>query len=317
MENQKAFLKIPVLTIIIAGILILSGFGYLGFKQYQKIQEENISKEKIALEQQKALEQAQVEIEKLKEGNEITQAKQKELEQNLYIEKLESKTQNYFISSTEINKYITGVVLIKCSDSEGSGFLMNLNSGYSIVTNDHVVAENAKCGAMPYDNSEINMGYFDLDLKSQNEWNNYTDITILKMSIPVNIVEFVKPIASLNYNLSKLRLCQDKMPVGSPVVVLGYPAFGKHISETGRLYEVPVSDRQTTEGVISGYYKSSKLPYLNYYVSAKIDSGNSGGISFSKDSNGLCLLGVPTWVSIGNFETQGMVQNMQNVMYDK
>jgi len=57
-----------------------------------------------------------------------------------------------------------------------------------------------------------------------------------------------------------------------------------------------------------------ELPYQNYFVSAKIDSGNSGGIAISKTTSGnLCLLGVPTWVSVGNYETQGLVQNINNI----
>lgn len=59
------------------------------------------------------------------------------------------------------------------------------------------------------------------------------------------------------------------------------------------------------------------MPYPNYFVSAKVDSGNSGGVAFSKDSNGLCVLGIPTWLTIGNFETQGLVQNIHNVFYER
>ncbi|MBU6415530.1 hypothetical protein KGQ34_04820, partial [Patescibacteria group bacterium] len=80
-----------------------------------------------------------------------------------------------------------------------------------------------------------------------------------------------------------------------------------------------LSSRISTNGIISGYDNSVILPPQNlsnpnYYVSAKIDSGNSGGVAFSKDSNGLCVLGVPTWLSIGNYETQGIIQNIHNVL---
>lgn len=85
-------------------------------------------------------------------------------------------------------------------------------------------------------------------------------------------------------------------------------------------YNSKISARQVTEGIISGYDTSveqpiGNLPYPNYYVSAKIDSGNSGGVALSKNSNGLCLLGVATWLSLGDFETQGVVQNIHNVKY--
>ena len=61
MKNQKGFIQIPLLIAIISGVLILGGAGYFGVKQYQKYKNEaNI--------QQKVLEPAQAEIEKLKKN---------------------------------------------------------------------------------------------------------------------------------------------------------------------------------------------------------------------------------------------------------
>jgi len=78
--------------------------------------------------------------------------------------------------------------------------------------------------------------------------------------------------------------------------------------------------RIATDGIISGYtttvnskYIGGIMPYPNYFTSAKIDSGNSGGIALSKDGNGLCILGVTTWLSVGNWEIQGIIQNIHNV----
>jgi len=98
------------------------------------------------------------------------------------------------------------------------------------------------------------------------------------------------------------------MPVNSPVAVVGFPTFtNKGVFAT----------RTTTNGVISAHDFTAlvdNLPYSNYYVSAKIDTGNSGGIAFSKNNNALCLLGIPTWLSVGNYETQGVIQNIHNIM---
>jgi hypothetical protein len=74
------------------------------------------------------------------------------------------------------------------------------------------------------------------------------------------------------------------------------------------------SGRITTNGIISGYAPKINSEYANYFVSAKIDSGNSGGIALSKDKNGLCVLGIPTWLNVGNYDTQGMIQNIHNIM---
>jgi len=95
--------------------------------------------------------------------------------------------------------------------------------------------------------------------------------------------------------------------------VISYPAFTHVHTE-----EEIIATRTVTEGIISSYELSLKeeygLPYVNYFVSAKIDSGNSGGIVLSRDEHGLCVLGVPTWLNIGEFETQGIIQNIRNLL---
>lgn len=58
------------------------------------------------------------------------------------------------------------------------------------------------------------------------------------------------------------------------------------------------------------------MPYVNYYTSAKVDAGNSGGIAMMEDDNHkLCILGVPTWISVGEYETEGIIQNIHNIIY--
>ena len=83
--------------------------------------------------------------------------------------------------------------------------------------------------------------------------------------------------------------------------------------------ENAIENEITTNGTISGYDSSPQndgLPYSNYYISATIDSGNSGGIAFSKDKNGLCLLGIPTWITTtGNYSNEGIVQNIDNITW--
>ncbi len=319
MKAQKGFIKIPVLIAIIAGFLVLSGTGYFSVKQYQSSQRLKVAKEQQVQEQQKVLELAQAEIEKLKQDSESAKTKQQQLEQKVTNEQQKPKSQNISISTSEISNYIGGVTKVNCTNSEASGFLMKLDIGYVAVTNDHVISGNNWCNVVPENSSGEGMGHFQLNLSSLSDWNPYTDIAILKMSVSPAAQSWSKPISSLNYNLSNLRSCPLKMSVGSPVIVIGYPAFGKQQVQVEG-YNSSISSRQVTEGIVSGHDTSvespiGNLPYSNYYVSAKIDSGNSGGIALSKDSNGLCLLGVATWLSLGNFETQGVVQNMRNVMY--
>ncbi len=86
--------------------------------------------------------------------------------------------------------------------------------------------------------------------------------------------------------------------------------------------------RTVTNGIISAYDNSIKfqnwgftttgsLPYGNYFVTNTIDHGNSGGIAISKYNGNLCVLGIPTWLNAGVSNNQGIVQNIQNVMYVK
>src|SRR3989344_5035650 len=321
MKTQKGFIQIPILIVIIAGVLALSGVGYFGVKQYQNSLKDKEQVQQQTDAQQKALEQAQAEIEKLKQEGEIAKIKQQQLEQKVTNEQQKPKSQNISISTSEISNYIGGGTKVNCTNSEASGFLMKLDIGYVAVTNDHVISGNNWCNVVPENSSGEGMGHFQLNLSSLSDWNPYTDIAILKMSVSPAAQSWSKPISSLNYNLSNLRSCPLKMSVGSPVIVIGYPAFGKQQVQVEE-YNSSISSKQVTEGIISGHDTSierpvGNLPYSNYYVSAKIDSGNSGGVVLSKDNNGLCLLGVATWLSLGNFETQGVVQNMRNVMYQR
>jgi hypothetical protein len=118
-----------------------------------------------------------------------------------------------------------------------------------------------------------------------------------------------------NYSIAGLPSCKSLLPVGSPMVIIGYPAYAKRdtkltVETIGTFNTIY---RTVTNGIISGYDTSQKGE-ANYFVSAKIDNGNSGGISLAKDASGLCILGLPTWLSVGNYETQGLVQNINNVL---
>ena len=103
--------------------------------------------------------------------------------------------------------------------------------------------------------------------------------------------------------------------IGSQVVILGYPVFAQvKLSSAGG--SLITSSPTVTEGLISGYSPTSQalgLPYFDYYTSAKIDSGNSGGIALMEENGQICGLGLPTWLSTGNYENIGIVHNFHNV----
>jgi len=64
-----------------------------------------------------------------------------------------------------------------------------------------------------------------------------------------------------------------------------------------------------TEGIISGTTDDG----LNFYTSAKIDSGNSGGLAVSKVNNEICIVGVPTWLSQGEYNNLAMIQSWEKI----
>jgi len=80
--------------------------------------------------------------------------------------------------------------------------------------------------------------------------------------------------------------------IGDKVTVVGYPAFGGWTLTA-------------TEGIVSGFENTQYG--LIYKTSAKIDSGNSGGIAI--DNSKKCSLGIPSWATQGTFEGLGYVQS--------
>ncbi|MDP3957817.1 MAG: hypothetical protein Q8Q10_04965 [bacterium] len=78
-SKQAGFIQIPILIAILVGLLVVGGGGYVGVKQYQNSQ---AKKEQDAQEQKLALEQAQTEIEKLKQGIATSAERQNRPEQS-------------------------------------------------------------------------------------------------------------------------------------------------------------------------------------------------------------------------------------------
>jgi len=331
MSIDKNKLILPT-TILLASI-ILGSFYYVSQVNKQKYiekqielqtkneQEKNAQAEKEK-EVQEILKIQQEELEKRKK--EIGDLKQKQTEQeNKPAQIIMKETTKEIhvntneINSPELNQYLEAVVSIDCFEASGSGFLWKfLNNNYSIITNRHVVESCREssdfgcwCWATANNIKGDGIALLRMQINLNPSLNSTADIksSIIKTNGQGNLED-------LNYKLSSVSKCPNLMSIGSPVVVIGYPAFAVQPNEVGNLkYE-----RITSYGKISGYAEidlitKESLSVANYYISATIDSGNSGGIALSKNKDGLCLLGVPTWLKLGNYETQGVVQNMNNI----
>ena len=331
-SKNDGFIQAQVLMGIILAVAVLSGGIYIGAKQYRDYRAKEIAKEKEAQEllgaQQRVLGDTRAEIEKLKAENEAVRQRQRELEKAVAKE-----TATIPISASELASILTGVVHITCKDSSGSGSLWDIDSEKVVITNGHVIKtpfystfnKQFYCVIWVNDFSGNFESNFTIFPSTKWRWNTKTDIAVMKLTerfypdgkpFPE---ELRKPVSQVNYEISNLKKCPAQITIGSPAVVIGYPAFGEQdISFLG--YGGTDSARIVSNGVVSGYDKTvtgllGPLPYQNYYVSAKIDSGSSGGIAISKTESGLCVLGIPTWLNVGNYETQGLIQNIHNVMY--
>lgn len=331
-----------ILTCVFVFICSVGSLVYLGYRSYITASAEQAKKlialeeknkerdaqahlaEALIAQQAEALKQAQEELIITKTDTQTTQEQIKKLKQSIADQNALPK--DVVITSNDLTPYTTSVVQIMCSVgtgiSSGSGTLWTFKElPHAVVTNYHVVKDATTCVVAITNASNNSIGIFTLE-GSIYTLNQSTDTAILGIGKAISSTSI--PVENYNYSLSKLRSCPAGMPVGSPVVVIGYPAYAKRDTTLtiNGLGTVNVIYRTVTNGILSGYDTSSVKPQgtmtdPNFFVSAKIDSGNSGGMTLAKDANGLCILGLPTWLTIGNYENQGLVQNIANVLPKK
>lgn len=293
MEEEKKVSGLKWVGIIIIVIIVLFWVGSLG-NQSQNSQTVGTT---IDQTNQDQINQLKQEIEGLK-NQKPTIIEKTTIQQNNTLDNSNN------ITAQELSKYLTGVGRINCyknnyNYSSASGSLWIMNNKYFVVTNRHAVAGD-KCELVFADG--LQGGWYPL-AKELINYDNNLDLAFIEITIPTKWTESI-PVSQLNYDISKLPKCVNMMSIGSPLVLIGFPSSG------GRL------NRIITNGIISGHDNTTFATGLSapdYFVSAKIDAGNSGGIALAKDSNGLCVLGIPTWVSIGEYDTQGMIQNIHNI----
>src|SRR5574343_275363 len=205
------------------------------------------------------------------------------------------------ITAQDIAPYLQSVALIVCDDgATGSGTFVKYTDGWAVLTNLHVV-ENRSCIAIERGYNDKGLQAFTLS-DTYRRWNVHTDIATAAITGAASMT----PSASTDYlsqTASGLTYCSANAQLGAPVAVIGYPLSGQ---------DNFVSRRIVTTGVIAGlnYSTSENLPYVNYYISAKADSGNSGGMVLGKEDNTICMMGVMTWVKMGNYDNLGVIQGI-------
>jgi len=326
---KKAIITITILIPVIAGL----AYVFFVYKDYTQQTDLLIETQRQELEDTKT----QVELLASEARN---YKKQQEAMQKTISTKVSVESIN--ISAIELYNYQSAVVKISCKDAQGSGTLWYSPSyGYGVLTNDHVMSmpQIRESGLLPQkrfcgltvtgSDSTVALGTYWINFDNQRDWNDYTDTSFASIEFDADMKKAIEsldptfhqtPISELNYGLASMKYCSNNIKTGSPVSIIGYPSFSqKRVQVPDRDIYVNESARTITNGVISardtsGMSPYGNLPYSNYYVSAKIDSGNSGGIAISKDEKGLCVLGLPTWLNVGSYDTQGLVQNINNIM---
>lgn len=201
------------------------------------------------------------------------------------------------LSQSVLDEILIRTVKIICTsstlESQGSGFI-SITAEYSnvwyVFTNSHV----AVVGEM--DDYNCVVGVPEKPYYSIN--NNFAGEII---DVDHNYPGIDKAVLKVTGNKG-MKHSKDIMPtckfgdvrIGDKMVIVGYPAFGG-------------SSLTATEGTISGFVETQYGPI--YKTSAKIDSGNSGGIAVDKTKK--CLLGMPTWATQGTFEGLGYIQSFE------
>jgi hypothetical protein len=260
----------------------------------------------------------------------LSQNNQNQKEQN------NSKEQSNEITSADLQKILPYIGFISCGASnlygdyiasEGSASLWVLKGkGAFILTNYHVIEPTIgsyRAGCVVW----LDKGCYVVDIQRipSSASDNFLDFAFLKITSTCHCnssdcLQFPPPESLSSEELFSIPPCPTKMPLGSPVAVIGYPITTKSRIDFENLFgqqeSALVPNKTVTTGIISAHDSNpiyNGYSDVNYFVSAKIDKGNSGGLAFSKYNGQLCILGVPTWVERGYFENMGVVQSFHNI----
>ncbi|MFA5925598.1 MAG: trypsin-like peptidase domain-containing protein [Parcubacteria group bacterium] len=248
------------------------------------------------------------------------------------------------LNSQEIDKISKSLVLLHCFSKErsgdntfgsifGSGTLLDKNilEGKSfdekefnykntyILTNGHV-AELKDASSNP----DLNACVASFNRKEVIRTYNYNDSShFLDGKFDVALLKYAEKIGgemqerpyTTDFTLRDRMLknypsCPKDKMVGNKIYIFGFPSAAFKTGSDGTL-ENEARDYHLiiTSGLVSGINEEG-----NFYTDAKIDSGNSGGLAVSKINNQVCLAGVPTWLSHGNYENLGIIQPFEDLV---
>lgn len=160
-------------------------------------------------------------------------------------------------------------------------------------------------------------------------FNKKLDIALLTFKNNINGVCTDRPYFNddllKSLTLKYYSFCDPNKIIGSKIYIFGYPSAAfEHETIKDLKDKIPALEKLNSndddlilvgrnlivaEGVISGKDRNN-----NYYTDAKIDAGNSGGLAVSKIDGEVCVAGMPTWVSQGQYENIGLIQPLNDTI---
>ena len=225
--------------------------------------------------------------------------------------------------SFDINDYTDYVYQIICIDTEWnmskwSTFLVETQWGLSAFTNEHVVYDSNFCVIKNLLNSKwtasgVNLNYIIPETIKLKVYNDNSDFVFFPLYEDPN-TNFnglwipLYPCFSFNRNTDFWvwvfnERWSKRQKAWTKVWTLWFPTYAKWqiiITDWIISWLVAVSNKDTN--------------YFNYYVTNRIDSWNSWWLALAETNNGFCVLWMPTWLSIWDYQTQWIVQNINNII---
>jgi len=184
----------------------------------------------------------------------------------------------------------SSVVNILCDNEGGGSGIMFSSDGY-VVTNDHVISGSKVC---------------------------FVTIPNISSGAPEEVYlaePIIIPSLSEEYDIAMLEIYKayedsaGKMWGEYPRAFTPYQfpdnciGQGPKLGDSVRIYGYPVTsgglNLTITDGIVSSFSEDGEI-----LTSAKIDSGNSGGLAVDKDG---CMLGIPSAVFTGVYENLGVI----------
>jgi len=210
--------------------------------------------------------------------------------------------QSYSDTSSTNNNPSMSVVNVLCDNDEGGSGTIITEDG-TILTNNHVISGSSFCLVTLADKTsgQATEAYWASPITFLNISDEY-DIAFL------SITEAYTDEDGVVYGdyprtfplFSSPSICDNYSPsLGESITIYGYPV-------TSGGYNLTITD-----GIISSFADDGTI-----LTSAKIDSGNSGGLAVNKNG---CFVGIPSAVVDGNYQNLGVIipQTLINEFYNK